>query len=117
MYNVLQDAYTVTMSGSREAMQLFAVNQDNGEVTVRSDLSTDSELSYTVSDTIIEKNHHHEFLLLSPSFLPRHYHSYHRHIVECGTSTVECQTRNQVSPGSNPSFTTVSKIVHFRSFH
>ena len=28
---------------------------------------------------------------------------------------VECRTRNQVSPGSNTPFATISKIVHFRS--
>ena len=37
--------------------------------------------------------------------------------VERGSSVVECRTRNQVSPGSNPPFATVSKIEHFRSLH
>ena len=36
---------------------------------------------------------------------------------ERGSSVVECRTRNQVSPGSNPPFATVSKIGHFRSLH
>ena len=38
-------------------------------------------------------------------------------IVERGSSVVECQTRNQVSPGSNPPFATVSKFGNFRSLH
>ena len=37
--------------------------------------------------------------------------------VECGNSAVECRTRNQLSPGSNSPFATVSKIGHFRSLH
>ena len=36
---------------------------------------------------------------------------------ECCSSAVERRTRNQVSPGSNPPFPTVSKIGHFRSLH
>ena len=36
---------------------------------------------------------------------------------ERGSSVVECRTRNQVSPGSNRSLSTVSKIGHFRSRH
>ena len=35
--------------------------------------------------------------------------------VERGSSVVECQTRKQVSLGSNPPFATVSKIGHFCS--
>ena len=34
-----------------------------------------------------------------------------------GSSVVEYRTRNQVNPGSNPPFSTVSKIGHFRSLH
>ena len=39
--------------------------------------------------------------------------------MERGSSVVERRTRNQVSPGSNPSLVgpTVSKIGHFRSLH
>ena len=37
--------------------------------------------------------------------------------VERGSSVVECRTRNQVNPGSNRLFATVSKIGHFRSLH
>ena len=37
--------------------------------------------------------------------------------MERGSSAVECRTRNQESPGSNPPFATVSKIGHFRSVH
>ena len=39
------------------------------------------------------------------------------HNVERGSSPVECRTRKQVSPGSNPLFVTISKIGHFRSLH
>ena len=39
------------------------------------------------------------------------------YFMERGSSVVECPTRNQVSPGSNPSIATVSKIRHFRSLH
>ena len=38
-------------------------------------------------------------------------------IVERRSSAVERRTRNQVSPGSNPLFATVSKIGNFRSLH
>ena len=41
------------MSGSREALELFAVDPTTGEVTVKSDLSADTQLSYTVSVTNI----------------------------------------------------------------
>ena len=37
------------------------------------------------------------------------------HLATMISSVVEC--RNQVSPGSNPPFATVSKIGHFRSIH
>ena len=30
--------------------------------------------------------------------------------LECASSAVECRTRNQVNPGSNPPFATVSKF-------
>ena len=36
--------------------------------------------------------------------------------VECGSSVVECRTRNRESPDSNPSLL-VSKFGHFRSLH
>ena len=37
--------------------------------------------------------------------------------MERGSSAVECRTRKQVSPGSNPLFATFSKIGHFRSLY
>ena len=40
-----------------------------------------------------------------------------RQDMEHGSSMVECRTRNQVSPGLNPSFATISNIGHFRSLH
>ena len=37
--------------------------------------------------------------------------------MERGSSVVECRTRNQVSPGSNPYLLPFRKIGHFRSLH
>ena len=37
--------------------------------------------------------------------------------MERGSSAVECWTRNQVSPGSDTPFATVSNIGYFRSLH
>ena len=39
------------------------------------------------------------------------------HVVERGSSVVECRTRNREILGSNSLFDTVSKIGHFRSLH
>ena len=36
-------------------------------------------------------------------------------MVERCSSVVECRTRNQERPGSNPPFATVLKFGHFRS--
>ena len=41
----------MSMSGSREVMRLFAVNPSDGAIRVKSDLSADTQLSYTVSVT------------------------------------------------------------------